>query len=179
MVVMRLIPVSKYNYYNKCKGREEFLLTKIKNFYSIEQLYNTNFSCIPDKKGIYIVKKSKQKKIEFSMDTTAIKEYQNKSMIYDVNVLNDKFDKSDKEILYIGKAGGKKNKLKQRIRQYVRYGYGEVNNHRGGRAIWQIADSKSLLLGFIECGNPEKIEKELLEEYESKYKVLPIANWRK
>ncbi len=25
---------------------------------------------------------------------------------------------------------------------------------------------------------PEKIEKELLEEYESKYKVLPIANWR-
>lgn len=118
-------------------------------------------------------------KIKFSMDTTAIKEYSNKSMIYDMGLLNDKFDKSDNEILYIGKAGGKKNKLKQRIRQYVRYGYGEVNNHRGGRAIWQIADSKSLLLGFIECDNPEKIEKELLEEYESKYKVLPIANWRK
>lgn len=130
-------------------------------------------------KGIYIIKKSKEMKIEFSLDTTAIKKYSNKSMIYDIDVLEKKFDKSDKEILYIGKSGGKKNKLKQRISQYVRYGYGEVNNHRGGRAIWQIADSKSLLLGFIECDNPEKIEKELLEEYKSKYNVLPIANWRK
>lgn len=155
------------------------MLTKIKNFYSIEQLYNTNFSCIPDKKGIYIIKKSKEMKIEFYMDTTAIKEYLNKSMIYDIEALKEKFDKSDKEILYIGKAGGKKNKLKQRIRQYVRYEYGEVNNHSGGRAIWQIVDSKALLLGFIECDNPEEIEKELLEEYENKYKVLPIANWRK
>lgn len=154
------------------------MLTKIKKFYSIEQLYNTNFSCIPDKKGIYIVKKSKEMKIQFSIDTTAIKEYSNKSMIYNIGLLNDKFNESDKEILYIGKAGGNKNKLKQRISQYVRYGYGEVNNHRGDRAIWQIADSKSLLLGFMECDNLEKNEKELLEEYESKYEVLPVANWR-
>ncbi|WP_238918304.1 hypothetical protein [Clostridium sp. YIM B02555] len=138
-----------------------------------------NFSCIPENKGIYIVKKSKEMKSEFSTDTTAIKEYRNRSMLYDIALLNDKFNKSDKEILYIDKAGGKKNKLKQRIRQYIRYGYGKVNNHRGGRAIWQIVDNKTLLLGFIECYNPEKIEKELLEEYESKYKVLPIANWRK
>lgn len=72
-----------------------------------------------------------------------------------------------------------KNKLKQRIMQYVRYWYGEINNHRVGRAIWQIVNNKNLLLGFIECYNPEKIEKELLERYESKYKVLPVANWKK
>ncbi|WP_459477058.1 GIY-YIG nuclease family protein [Clostridium saccharoperbutylacetonicum] len=155
------------------------MLNEIKNFYSIEQLYNMNFSCVPKNKGIYIVKKSKEMKIEFSTDTTAIKEYRNKSMLYDIALLKDKFNKSDKEILYIGKAGGKKNKLKQRIKQYIRYGYGEVNNHRGGRAIWQIVDNKTLLLAFIECDNPEKIEKELLEEYENKYKVLPIANWKK
>lgn len=89
------------------------MLTKIKNFYSIEQLYNTKFSCIPEKKGIYIIKKSKEMKIEFSNDTTAIKEYSNKSMIYDIEDLKKKFEQSDKEILYIGKAGGKKNKLKQ------------------------------------------------------------------
>lgn len=179
LTIISLILLIECNYYNKCKGCEELLLTKIKNFYSIEELYNMKFSCIPEKKGIYIVIKSKEMKIEFSMDTTAIKEYKNKSMIYNIDLLNDKFEQSDKEILYIGKVGGKRNNLKQRISQYVRYGYGEVNNHRGGRAIWQIADSKSLLLGFIECDNPEKIEKELLEEYESKHKVLPIANWRK
>jgi len=155
------------------------MLSQIKNFYSLEQLYNMEFSNIPKKKGIYIVKKSKEMNIEFSLETTAIKEYGNRSMIYDPDVLQSKFEKSDEEILYIGKAGGENNKLKQRIRQYVRYGYGEVNNHRGGRAIWQIVKNKTLLLGFIECYNAEKIEKELLEKYETKYKVLPVANWKK
>lgn len=99
------------------------MLSKIKNFSSIEQLYNTNFISVPEKKGIYIIIKSKELDIGFSLDTTAIKEYRNRSMIYDPDVLLDKFKKSDEEILYIGKAGGKNNKLKQRIRQYVRYGY--------------------------------------------------------
>ena len=61
------------------------MLSKINNFYSIEQLYNMNFSCIPEKKGIYVVKKSKE--IKFSMDTTAIKVYSIKSMIYDIEAL--------------------------------------------------------------------------------------------
>ena|GEM_PF-6146909 len=68
------------------------MLSKTKNFDLIEQLYNMNFSCIPEKKGIYSVKKYKEMKIEFSMDTTAIKEYSNKSMIYNIDLLKNKFN---------------------------------------------------------------------------------------
>lgn len=98
VIIVRLIILIEYNNYNECKGRVELLLSKIKNFDSIEQLYNMNFSCIPEKKGIYIVKKSKEMKIGFSLDSTAIKEYGNKSMIYDIDLLKDKFKESDKEI---------------------------------------------------------------------------------
>lgn len=79
--------------------------------------------------------------------------------------------------MYIGKAGGERNKLRQRVRQYIRYDFGEVENHRGGRAIWQIDNSKELLLGYCACENSEAKERELLEQYYKKYKTLPVVNW--
>lgn len=117
-------------------------------------------------------------KNQFWKETTVITEYKEKSMLYNIDELLPKFEQSDKEKLYIGKAGGKVNKLKQRIKQFVKYGYGLINNHRGGRAIWQIENNKKLLLGFVECNNPAKKEKELLSEYHQKHGVLPIANRR-
>lgn len=155
------------------------MLNQFKNLISFQQLYDTEFYNIPDKKGVYIVKKPKEMYIEFSLDTTAIKEFKNKNMIYNPDILRSKFENSDREILYIGKAGGHNNKLKQRIKQFIRYGYGEVDNHRGGRTIWQIVNNKTLLLGFMECDNPEEIEKELLKKYEIDYDVLPLGNWKK
>lgn len=80
--------------------------------------------------------------------------------------------------MYIGKAGGDVNRLKQRIRQLIRYGYGKVQNHRGGRAIWQIANNRHLLIRYIECNNPEITETKLLVKYQEKYGVLPVANWQ-
>ena len=79
--------------------------------------------------------------------------------------------------MYIGKAGGAMNKLHNRIMQYVKHGYGEAKNHRGGRAIWQIDDNKNLLLGYYVCENPEAEEHRLLVEYFNKYGKLPLANW--
>lgn len=109
--------------------------------------------------------------------TTAITEYKGKSMLYDSIKLNMKYEKSDKVILYIGKAGGN-NRLRGRLRQLIRYGYGEADNHRGGRAIWQIRNNKDLILGYFSCNNPESNEKVLLETYGKQYGVLPLANWK-
>lgn len=154
------------------------MLNQFKDFHSFEQLYNIGFLCIPNKKGLYIVRKPKEINIVFSSNTTAIKEFNGRSMLYSADMLLAKFERSDKEILYIGKAGGNSNRLRQRISQFVKYGYCLVKNHRGGRAIWQIANNKTLLLGFMECNDPEKNEKELLKKYLLKYGVLPLANWR-
>lgn len=47
------------------------------------------------------------------------------------------------DILYIGKANGEKG-LFQRLRQYMRYGFDAGNNHRGGRAIFQVEGYETL-----------------------------------
>jgi len=145
--------------------------------FSIKQIYEDGFAKIPDAKGIYIVFKPENMHIKFLPFTTALKEYKDKNMLYDVDILNSKYEKSDKLILYIGKAGGT-NKLRKRIRQLIRYGYNEVENHRGGRAIWQIEDNRNLFVGYIMCKDPENTEKKLILDYYTKNSVLPVANWK-
>lgn len=122
--------------------------------------------------------KPKDMEVEFTMFTTAIDIYNGRNLLYDPNGLITKYEKSDKEILYIGKAGGNNSNLKQRIRQLVQYGYRMYKNHRGGSAIWQINDNKRLLIGYAESVNPEEVEIELLNRYLNKYGVLPVANCR-
>lgn len=158
---------------------DTYLLTLFDRFYSIEELYKKGFQDIPDKKGIYIIIKPGNIDIIFSVDTTAIKEYKGKNLLYDLKELKDKYGNSDKKILYIGKAGGEINKLRGRIRQLIKYGYREADNHRGGRAIWQIENNKELLIGYSVCDNPREKEKELLQEYFKKNRTLPLANWSK
>lgn len=47
-------------------------------------------------------------------------------------------------------ANGKKG-LRQRLKQYVNYGWNHAANHKGGRAVWQIEDAEFLLLAYEEC----------------------------
>ena len=57
-------------------------------------------------------------------------------------------------IVYIGKAAGRHG-LRQRLRQLVRFGYGEPIGHRGGRMLWQLADSRALTVRWRACGQGE------------------------
>ena len=149
----------------------------ILNFCSFEQLNRDGFTSIPNEKGIYMVIVPDGFNVIFTEYTTAISEYKGQNLIYPTEVLSSKFNNSDQKILYIGKAGGNTNKLRQRISQFVRYGYQRASNHRGGRAIWQIKDNKHLLIGYFVFAAPENKERELLQEYANKYGVLPVANW--
>lgn len=82
------------------------------------------------------------------------------------------------DILYIGKANGEKG-LFQRLRQYMRYGFGGGNNHRGGRAIFQVEGYENLICRWCICEHCEDKEHLLLENFKRKYGTYPIANWRK
>lgn len=124
-----------------------------------------------------MVLKPENLRINILPTTTAITEYKGESMLYDSNMLNLKYEKSDKNILYIGKAGGD-NRLRGRIRQLVKYGYCEADNHRGGRAVWQIENNRGLKIGYFTCNSLESKERELLEIYNRNYDVLPLANWQ-
>lgn len=154
------------------------LVELIENIHLIKNLYFDGLINVPNEKGIYVVLKPEEMILNLLPTTTAITSYNNRNLLYDLDALNKKYNNSDKTLLYIGKAGGEKNKLKSRIGQLVRYGYGEVDNHRGGRAIWQIQNNKDLLIGYFLCNEPNSKEKELLEKYKDMYGVLPLANWK-
>ena len=68
--------------------------------------------------------------------------------------------------------------LRQRIRQYLLYGFGGGNDHRGGRAIFQIEGFRELVCEWEEIEDCKAAEHRLLEAFNAKYSVYPVANWR-
>lgn len=153
-----------------------------------KELDNDGLSSIPDINGYYTVFLPEAFEIRLKGDTEAINSYIKKGekicLVYPLEKLINKLetvrriqDKKDRKILYIGKAEGKRG-LQQRITEFVRYSYGLCENHRGGRALWQIENNKSLLLDFTICENAEKEEKRLLQNFKLRYHTYPFANWR-
>ena len=148
-----------------------------------------DFTQISKKSGIYIVELTENNSIEIINTTTAITEYNKngeiKNLVYSKLKLINKLSLCDKEILYVGKAEAKDGGLNARISQLIDYAYGKCDNHRGGRALWQIKNWENILnLYWCEVENAERIEKHLLQlhsiEHSNNKKGLsyPFANWR-
>lgn len=145
---------------------------------TIAYLHANGYIDIPIDKGIYIIKKPCDLAIKFLDKTTAITDFKSKRLLYDVEILKNKYSGlQDKNILYIGKAACKKG-LRQRIGQYIDYGYNEGKIHRGGRAIWQIENCEQLIIDFYCCEECEQEEKSLLKNYKILNGNYPLANWR-
>jgi hypothetical protein len=83
-------------------------------------------------------------------------------------------------VVYIGKAGGDDSKatLKSRLTQYFRFGQGKNVGHYGGRLIWQLKNSRDLLVCWKPLPNedPRSVEAELIQEFVITYKKRPFAN---
>ena len=126
---------------------------------------------VPAKKGVYCIR------IPAGMEVTFKDTIDNHpGAAYPIESLESKRVSSD--ILYIGKASGKRG-LFQRLRQYMRYGFGTGGNHRGGRAIFQIVGYEQLICEWYSCEQCEAEEHRLLEEFKHSYGTYPVANWRK
>ena len=82
------------------------------------------------------------------------------------------------DILYIGKAGGRSSDLRKRVRQFVRFGKGQARNHRGGEWLWQVEGVHNAELWMWTCprGEPELLERRLLEAFSADHGELPLAN---
>ena len=125
-----------------------------------------DFNKIPKEKGIYIILKNTDFKFNIIEGD------------YSKLLLTEKYEKiKDSNILYIGKAGGKRG-LYQRLKQYLNQGNCNGKNHRGGRAIFQLAGWQNLEVKFTVDYNCELTEKYLLSAYKNKYGVYPLANFR-
>lgn len=140
---------------------------------TLETLYCSDCAGIPDVPGVYWVLAPEGLPIRFEASAPNLA-----APLYPVDVLTPKYaDCSDKQILYIGKAGGKKG-LRQRLRQYMKYGWNKAANHKGGRAIWQIQNFGMLLLTYEPCSDCVRREHQLLHDYRTRNGHYPLANWR-
>lgn len=140
---------------------------------TLRELCCNGCKSIPEEPGIYWILSPEGMPILFREQP-----YHSKSRLYPVPKLYKKFEGcTEHRTLYIGKAAGKHG-LRQRLKQYIDYGQGKGNVHRGGRAIWQIEHSGLLLLAYEICEHPEVREHQLLLEYQKKNGTYPLANWR-
>lgn len=127
---------------------------------------------IPSTTGVYIVKTPDIFISILNNSTSAISEYNGRSLLYEVDQLQNKWV-SRSNVLYIGDSSN----LKKRVRSLINYGQALGSNHRGGRAIWQLGSSCDLQVGFFECPNPIEYKSQLLLAFEEKYGSLPFANF--
>lgn len=148
-------------------------------FKTVMELINNN-SLIPTVRGVYFVLHTQQKKPGFLPIGTGgfFKEK-------DPNVSIAELESNWVEntaVIYIGKAGGGKSKatLRSRLNQYLQFGQGAKVGHWGGRLIWQIIDAQELVICWkpLPTGDPELLEKELIQKFQSIYSKRPLANLR-
>lgn len=79
------------------------------------------------------------------------------------------------EIVYIGMST---RRLRQRLREFARFGCGEPAGHYGGRLVWQLPDPSALNVAWrgLPDTNPVDAKRELIEEFRSVYGKPPFAN---
>jgi hypothetical protein len=84
-------------------------------------------------------------------------------------------------VIYIGKAGGAGNTatLNKRLGQYLRFGQGANVGHWGGRYIWQLADSRDLIVCWktLTDDDPREVEHQMIAEFKATHAgKRPFAN---
>ncbi|WP_374100876.1 hypothetical protein [Arthrobacter sp. PvP023] len=84
-------------------------------------------------------------------------------------------------VLYIGKAGagstGKRG-LRKRIQEFADFGRGKPVGHWGGRLLWQLAESQSLVIAWkvVPAEQVDAMEARYHAKFRSLYGRLPFAN---
>lgn len=147
---------------------------------TIRELRNA-IDSIPEQRGIYLVARSLQIGQCEVLERSSGGFYKDKDPTVDADMLRGRvLQCHESPIMYIGKAGGTgmATTLRERIKQYLKFGEGKRVSHRGGRYIWQLAEAESLLVFWRPetCDEPRDVERRLIRQHEDQFGWLPFAN---
>jgi hypothetical protein len=146
-------------------------------FRSMTDLF-ADSSELPKIKGIYLVLYLEKKAPELLTVGTG-GHFKGKNPNVPVSELKQNWV-DDTIVVYIGKAGkvGSAATLQSRLRQYFGFGQGGNVGHWGGRLIWQLRNSRNLVVCWNELPNddPRTVEASLIQEFVKKYGKRPFAN---
>lgn len=141
-------------------------------FKSVDSLLNDK-SILPEVPGVYIViRDQKTAPVFLKIGTGGF--YKREDPNVEISTLQANWVETSK-IVYIGKA----TSLKKRIGQLLSFGDGKDVGHRGGRYLWQLADSRDLLIAWKPTPNeiPRKVEERMIQEFKSAHGGMrPFAN---
>lgn len=143
-------------------------------FISVEDLMQSR-KMIPSYNGVYIILRLKDSEPEFLEQGTGgfFKKKEPRNPNVSIAELRDNWVPNE-AIIYIGKA----TSLKKRLGSYLRFGEGKFATHWGGRYIWQLKDSRELLVCWKETDeNPRVVEKEMVAQFKKEHGgKRPFAN---
>lgn len=146
-------------------------------YFPIEQL-RKNIQLIPDQPGVYVLITPNPSQKRF-LEKGSGGYFKGKEPNISLFALEKEWVQGA-EIVYIGKAGGSSSKstLRKRLKQYFDFGAGKVVGHYGGRLVWQLAESESLIVAWLPCLNIESstLESNLINEFKNAWGQRPFAN---
>lgn len=150
-------------------------------FFTIGQVHRESAMGVPDERGVYVVLVRGDAPHEIRPKSSAPL-WRGQDPAATVEELTARWVESA-TLLYVGRAKGPgvRNRLRQRIKRFLRFGHGKVVGHWSGRAIWQLREASRLVLAWRVCGeaeDPAALERELLTAFERQYTKPPFANLR-
>ena len=132
-------------------------------FLTIDVLRRTKLAAVPEQQGVYLVLRPEPHAPIF-LERSPAGHFKGKDPTVPVDKLKSNWIEGAL-VLYIGKAGkdGQEATLRSRLGQYLAFGAGSPSAHRGGRFIWQLAGTDSLLVCWKVLPNedPREVERGL------------------
>jgi len=136
---------------------------------------------VPETLGVYAVVRRSSAPVRF-LQASSGGRFKNRDPSAPVAKLQARW-LPDAKVLYIGKAGGSRQRstLRSRLHSYMQFGLGQPCAHWGGRYIWQLAGAKELVVYWAAIPNeePAQVESRLLHAFVQSYSRLPFANLRR
>ena len=161
------------------KERKTLEALGFEGFRAMGELMNGVKSVIPAQMGVYVVlHEDNTEPIFVSKGTGGF--FKGKNPNVAISELQDNWVEGT-SIVYIGKAGGAGSSatLNKRLGQYLRFGQGANIGHWGGRYIWQLADSRDLVVCWktLTDLDPREVERQMIAEFKATHAgKRPFAN---
>ncbi len=136
---------------------------------------------IPAQKGVYVVLRESESAPQFLTEGTG-GFFKGKNPNVPISELKANWVEGT-PVVYIGKAGGSSSSatLQKRLSQYLSIGQGANVGHWGGRYIWQLADSRDLIVCWktLSSDDPREVEQQMITDFKATHGgKRPFANMK-
>lgn len=160
-------------------NRDFLLAHGFEGFKTMGELMDGARTQIPARKGVYVVFRESDSAPQFLTEGTG-GFFKGKNPNVSIAELEANWVEGT-PVVYIGKAGGAGSSatLQKRLGHYLRFGQGANVGHWGGRYIWQLADSRDLIVCWKTLTNeePREVEHKMIEDFKATHTgKRPFAN---